>query len=139
LIETPVGAKCKECGTPSKKMRGVAKPSQYALAAVYGLAAAVVGGLVLREIRAFVRFGGILLVFAVGVFIGEAVSKAARKRAGAPFQVLAGVCAATALATAGYYGEMIAVGNQGPGLLVTPMSAIYTIVAIAAAVSRVRS
>lgn len=138
LIETPVGAKCKECGTPSKKMRGATKPSQYALATVYALVAAVVSGLVLREIRAFVRFGGILIVFAVGVFIGEAVRKAARGRSDAPLQILAGIGAITALAIAGYYGNMIAVGDQGLGVLITPMSAIYTLAAGVAAVSRVR-
>lgn len=139
LIETPVGAKCKECGTPSKKMRGVTKPSQYAMAALYGTAAAVLGGLVLREIRAFIPFGGILLVFAVGVFVGEAVRRASRRRADMPFQVIAGADAVAALTTAGYFGEIVTMSGQGPGLYVTPMSVIYCLVAGVAAVSRVRN
>lgn len=139
LIETPVGAKCKECGTPSKKMRGAAKPAQYAMAVLYATAAAVLGGLILREIRAFIRFGGVLLVFAVGVFVGEAVRKAVRRRSDMPFQILAGGGGVAALAIAGYFGDVITVGSRGPGLYITPTSAVYCLVAVVAAVSRVRN
>ena len=138
LIETPVGAKCKECGTPSKKMRGVAKPSQYAMAAVYGLAAAIVGGLIAGELTYLLQVGFIISL-ALGYLIGEAVSRGAHRRADTHFEIMAGAFAFVAIVVSGEFGDIfVAFSGKAPQLSADFFSLVETAIAVAAAIFRVR-
>jgi hypothetical protein len=72
MVPSPVGYKCKECGR-QRITRGGVKPGQLALAAGYGLGAA----LVLAPVARFIPF------FFIGVLLfGGLVGEAARRGAG---------------------------------------------------------
>lgn len=99
MVPSPVGYKCKECGR-QRITRGGVKPKQMALAAGYGLGAAVV----LAPVARFIPF------FFIGVLVfGGLVGEAARRGAGGhrtwQISAIAAGCAAIGvLASAPFIG-----------------------------------
>ncbi|HZD60005.1 MAG TPA: hypothetical protein VE439_06080 [Anaerolineae bacterium] len=68
------------------------RPSQYIGAAAAGLAASIIGGLILS-----LTFRGFLVSFILGFLIGEAVRRGARGNRGPIFMAIAGISAFTGL------------------------------------------
>jgi hypothetical protein len=85
LVQTPVGARCRECAR-------LEKPPTYAVSSVYllravlaGLGVAVASGIIWIFINAYVRFFlsfDILLAGAAGYVIAEAISRATNHKRG---------------------------------------------------------
>ena len=115
---TPVGVKCRECASPTRGMIRAGKPDQYAGAILAGLAASVIGGLVLS----FTIRGSILISIIFGLLIGEAVRRGARGNKGPSFMAIAGVTA--------FIGQLLA------GIGLSPMGLILSLVTAGVAASR---
>ncbi len=103
MVATAVGYKCRECAAPAGGRPGGVKPRQYALAAVSGLGAGVVGGLAVGQVMQVVRFFPWLFMLLFGAAIGEATR---RGSGGHRVPAIAAVAAvgATAGAVAGGFG-----------------------------------
>jgi len=113
MIFTPVGVRCKECA----RMR---PPPQYdvsgaVLVRVVGTAAALV--VVLGGLIGFLHLLGLsfLLPMAVGLGVGEALSRVARRKRGRVIEVIAGVTVALTL-FAGYLGAFLSATHGALGL-----------------------
>lgn len=87
MVDSPVGYKCRECGR-SKITKGGVKPRQLALAALFGLGAAIVAAPVARFIP-FLFLGPILF----GGVVGEATRRGGGGHRTWQFAAIAGVCA----------------------------------------------
>lgn len=87
MVESPVGYKCRECGRAQITKGGV-KPRQVALAAAFGLGAAIVAAPVARFIP-FMFLGTILF----GGVVGEATRRGGGGHRTWQFAAIAGVCA----------------------------------------------
>lgn len=75
MVTTAVGYKCPQCAAPAGRSLGGIKPRQYALAVVYGLAAGIIGGLVIGQILHVVHFFPWLFMLLFGAGIGEATRR----------------------------------------------------------------
>ena len=90
LIQTPVGARCRECAN-------VRRLPSYNISLVYllrGLAAALVAGAAAGGLWGLLIpnpsiFGALFVGFGVGYLVGESVSRATNRKAGPPLQALA--------------------------------------------------
>ena len=97
MVESPVGYKCKECGR-ARITRGGVKPRQLALAAAFGLVAAVVFAPLARFIPFF--FLGPLLY---GGVVGEAARRGGGGHRTWHFATIAAVCALAGALSVGLY------------------------------------
>ena len=90
MVQTPVGARCRECANVRRIPTYNIKTGTYVRAVAAGLAAALVLGLVwwMFNILTYFFFG-VLVGLAVGAGVGEAVARATNRRAGPPLQVIA--------------------------------------------------
>ena len=92
LIQTPVGARCRDCAQLRKLPMFEVGPIDYLRAIGGGLAAGVGGGLVLIFIQRLVpMFGMLSIVFlaALGYAVGTAVAKSTRRKQGTWLGVIA--------------------------------------------------
>ncbi|MBE0448747.1 MAG: hypothetical protein IBX64_11740 [Actinobacteria bacterium] len=97
MVYTPVGVKCRECSAPSRGMLRKGKASQYVGAAIAGLGASIVGGLILSlTIRS-----SLIISLIFGYLIGEVVRRGARGNRGPIFMAIAGVSAFIGLSITG--------------------------------------
>jgi hypothetical protein len=103
MVYTPVGIKCPDCARHRGRTVAGPRPIYYVRAAGAGLGAALVGGFLLGELAAVLRFGGLLLVIFFGLGVGELVSRAAGRNTGPAFQAISGIAAALAFFLAGYF------------------------------------
>jgi hypothetical protein len=76
MVTTAVGQKCPRCAKQSGRAKGNPEPQVLVRAFGAGLAAAVIGGVLLVA----VPFAGLLLALAHGFVVGAAVRWAARRR-----------------------------------------------------------
>jgi hypothetical protein len=76
MVATAVGQKCPRCARQSGRAKGNPEPQLLARSFGAGLAAAVLGGVLLVA----VPFAGLLLALAHGFVVGAAVRWAARRR-----------------------------------------------------------
>jgi len=98
MVESPVGYKCKECGS-HKFTKGGVKPRQLALAAAFGLGAAVVAAPVASYIP-FMFLGPILF----GGVVGEATRRGGGGHRTWHFAAIAGLCALAGSLVSGLFG-----------------------------------
>lgn len=92
LIQTPVGARCRDCAQLRKLPMFQVGPIDYLRGVGGGLAAGVGGGLALTFIQRLVPlFGMLSLVFlaALGYVVGTAVAKSTRRKQGTGLGVIA--------------------------------------------------
>lgn len=92
LIQTPVGARCRDCAQLRKLPMFQVGPVDYLRAVGGGLAAGVGGGLALTFIQQLVPlFGMLSLMFlaALGYAVGTAVAKSTRRKQGTGLGVIA--------------------------------------------------
>ena len=103
LVQTPVGLRCRTCANIRPLPQYDVSPARLGLAALAGLVAAVVAGVV---------FFAVVGVFALwlspfyGMAVGEAVSRAAGYKSGPRLQVVAGICIVLG-AVVGKYGALL--------------------------------
>jgi hypothetical protein len=98
LVETPVGARCRECANIRRLPTYNIRPVQYAKAVAAGLAIAIVVGVAWAWLRIAVQipfFGlmtALLLAAGAAYVIAEVVSRVINRKRGVPLQVIAGAC-----------------------------------------------
>ena len=129
MIQTPVGARCRDCVRITKDPTYDVKPSYYLRAGLAGGVVGVVGGLLWGLLLTLhIPFLPWLLAMGVGYLVGETVSVAANRKRGTSLAVIAGVSMALAVLA------MLAV--------TPPISIIFLLLAVALssymAISRVR-
>ena len=93
VIQTPVGARCRNCARVTTLPTFDVQPSYYARAVLAGGITAVVLGvfmLVIRMNLGWVPFLYSLLTLGVGYAVGEAISRATNRKRGTGLAVVAG-------------------------------------------------
>jgi hypothetical protein len=148
LIQTPVGARCRECARLRKLPMFQIGPVDYLRAIGGGLAASVGGGLALTFMQMLVPvFGMLNLVFlaALGYGVGTAVALSTRRKQGTALGVLAAFAVPIGLALA--RGALLMVNGADPlvalsvgfaSLIGSAWSLLGLLVAMAIAFSRAR-
>jgi hypothetical protein len=92
LIQTPVGARCRDCAQLRKLPMFQVGPIDYLRGAAGGLAAGVGGGLALTFIQRLVPLFGFLSIMflaALGYAVGTAVAKSTRRKQGTWLGIIA--------------------------------------------------
>ena len=89
VVQTPVGGRCRECANVRKAPIFLVGPDRYARAAAYGLATAVVGGLIWASLGGLFGLSYLLIVL-LGYLVGEAVSRGSGGRISQGLIVMAG-------------------------------------------------
>lgn len=115
MVYTPVGIKCRECASPSRGMLRQGYYSQYIGAALAGLSASFIAGLVLFSIR----ISSFIIAIVAGLLIGEAVRRGARGNRGPVFTVIAAVSALVGLLI-----SVLFMGRFG----LSPVSIVYILI-----------
>jgi hypothetical protein len=147
LVQTPVGMKCRECGTQRGGVLFTLSPGQAASAIAIGLLFGMVAGWGVD----FLGFFMIFLAVAYGTFAGEMILRASGRKRGVRMEAIAGV----ALAVGAIGGRMAvaALLMRAPGgihpplgvldvivglVLPSPIPLVCLVIAIASAVGRIR-
>lgn len=95
LIQTPVGAKCRDCAQLRRLPMFDIKPLDYVKGLGGGLVAGIGGGLTMILVQMLVPFAGIfglLMVAAVGYGVGEGINWSTRRKQGVWLAVIAALC-----------------------------------------------
>ena len=103
LIQTPVGARCRDCARVRKLPMFQIGPIDYVRAIGGGLGAAIGGGIALRLLQDLVPVFGLLsLVFvaALGYAVGTAVALSTRRKQGTSLGMIAAVAVPIGVAVA---------------------------------------
>jgi len=131
MVYTPVGIKCRDCARQTGRAVAGPKPIYYVRAAGAALAAGPIGGVLLGLVGRMVPFGGILLVFFLGMAMGEVISRAAGRNTGPGMQAIAAGGAALAFLTAGYFTGVPVVDIHGfNGIVFGGVSPIHWLLAL---------
>lgn len=139
LIQTPVGMKCRECGTQRGGALFTPSLGNAASASVTGLLFGAVAGWGV----AFLGFFTLFLAVAYGTFAGEMILRAAGRKRGVKMELIAGI----ALAVGAIGGRMIvaaippsfgAVRSIVDLVIPSPIPLISLAIAVASAVGRIR-
>ena len=82
MIQTPVGARCRPCAGLRRLPMFDVRPMDLVRGSLAGVAASAAGGLALLSLSAMpgVGFFGFILMALLGYLVGEAASRAARRR-----------------------------------------------------------
>jgi hypothetical protein len=148
LIQTPVGARCRECARLRKLPMFQVGPIDYLRAIGGGLAAGTGGGLALTFLQVLVPIFGMLslvLLAALGYGVGTAVALSSRRKQGTALGVIAAFAVPIGLAAARAALHMV---NGAPPLIAfsvglaslfgSAWSILGMLVAMAIAFSRAR-
>lgn len=129
LVQTPVGARCPQCARLKKLPTFVLSRGDYVKAALVGLGAAIVGGILWYSIRLFIpyiMFFNLLVAGGIGYGIGCAISFSINRKRSLFLKTIAGISVLIAYM----------VGNQVmfPGQFILEFN-LFGIIAIAIGVS----
>jgi hypothetical protein len=102
MVDTPVGYKCRQCGSSKRPKLGGIKPRQYLIGAAAGLGAAAVLALVL----VFVPFMSFWLSILGGIGIAEATRRGAGGHRTWEFAAIAVVAAGLGVAAGALFGHL---------------------------------
>ncbi len=93
MIQTPVGARCRECARLKRIPTYNITPVQYTKAIAVALVLSIVTGIVWSSLRSWLSFlyMDFILALLIGYAIGELVSLSINKRRGTKLQVVAGL------------------------------------------------
>ena len=120
LVQTPVGARCRDCAQLRRLPIYQVSPTHYLIAIAVALAGAVGGGI----IWGFIPLGGLLAIFialGVGYVLGEAISVSVNRKQGRGLQVIAGISVFLAYVTSRLAPAAISLYNSvGPTGSATP-------------------
>ena len=95
MIQTPVGAKCRECADLRRLPMFDVRPLDYLKALGAGLGAGIGGGLAMLLVQSLVPFAeifGLMMVAAIGYGVGEGMNWATRRKQGRWLAIIAAVC-----------------------------------------------
>jgi hypothetical protein len=95
LVQTSVGARCRECARTNKLPTFVLKPGDYVKGILAGLGAAVVCGFLWYFIRLFIPnflFVGLVVAAGMGYAIGQAISYSVNRKRNVVLKLVAGIC-----------------------------------------------
>jgi len=136
LIQTPVGARCRECANVSRLPTFNVTPVFFARAMTAALVAGIGIGLIWAFVLADLRFGFFFMIFAgiiLGTVMAEAVSAATNRKRGLGLQI----CAALGVILT--YLVYLAFADTGlGGRVIDGTDLITTGIAVAVAVSRLK-
>ena len=108
MIQTPVGARCRECGRIRKSPVFDVRPTQYLVAGIVALlvggVAGVAWGFLLVAIGWIIFFPWVIAM-GVGYVVGEAVSASVNRKQGTGLAIIAGVGVLVAFALSGLIGR----------------------------------
>ena len=96
LVQTPVGARCRDCARMRRQPAFEVSPFQYAQAAATAAAVALVLGFLWSALP-LRGYGTFLVTAAVGYIAGEAVSRVVRRKRSLGLKAIAGLAVAGAL------------------------------------------
>ena len=112
MVQTPVGARCRDCGHVAKVPTFDVRPSYYLRASVAGGIAAIAGGILWGVVLALsIPFIGSLSAIGVGYGIGEAISVSVNRKRGAGLALVAGLSMTLAVVISGILGWVFLFGN----------------------------
>ena len=137
MVQTPVGARCRDCAQVRRLPTFDVKPGYYIRGSVAGVLVALVAGVIWGILRAFFfGFFSWLISVGIGYLIGEAVSQAVNRKRGPGLAWIVGISMGLAfvvsgLVWAGAPGLRHLLGRDIIGLLILGVS-------IFVAISRVR-
>ncbi|MHB0913438.1 MAG: B-box zinc finger protein [Armatimonadota bacterium] len=129
MVVTPVGMKCRACGTNKGGALFTVRPERFALAGLTALAAGVVAGVIGAVAGFFIFF----VAFAYGYFAGSVVLKASGMKRGWKIEFLTGLGM-----VAGALGFKLLTANLNPFALLCPSFWITVAISTACAVSKIR-
>lgn len=142
LVQTPVGARCRECAQLRRLPTFDLRPALFLRAVGIGVLAAIVVGGIWGSLP-FAGFLGLFLGAIAGYLIGEVVSRGANRRRSVYLKVVAALCVVLAYAVSEVGGLLVMSGS--PGLIlpllvrtfvVSPMA--WLIVALGAFIATTR-
>lgn len=134
MVSTPVGMKCRACGTSRASALFKVRPERIILAAAAALAAGAIAGTVGSSLGFFT----ILLAFPYGYFAGGIILKASGMKRGLTLEVVAGAGMVLGGILAKIFPLALAVGVASLGLLLCPTFWIAVGISAACAVSKIR-
>ena len=147
LYMTPVGARCRECARLKKLPMFEVGPLDYLRGLAGGVAAAAIGGILLQLMPGF-GFFGLLLMLGLGYVVGEATTRAARRKRGTglaivgalavPLGIVVGRAGLLLLAGGGRFDAVGALTLAGLTLAFPIWNLLALLVAMAIAASRIR-
>ena len=127
IIQTPVGARCRECARVTPHPTFNVTPSYYIKAAVAGGIVAIVSGIIWGVlVTLHLPFVPWLAAMGAGYAIGEAVGLASNRKRGQGLATLAGVCAGVATLTM-FLASSASVFTLVLGALIAVYSAVYRV------------
>ena len=93
MIQTPVGARCRECARMKRIPTYNITPAQYTKAVAVALVLSIVTGIVWSSFQSWLSFLYLdfILALLIGYAIGELVSLSINKRRGTKLQIVAGL------------------------------------------------
>jgi hypothetical protein len=130
-VAGPVGMRCPDCASLRSSTLYQVRPERFALAALAGIAAGTIAGVVLQHIGFFILFVAPL----IGGVLGEVILRATGRKRGPRLEFLAG---AAVVVGAGL--SLLLTRNFG--VFFNPVSAVFFVLAVgltaAAAVAKIR-
>ncbi|MBI4494372.1 MAG: hypothetical protein HY690_16435 [Chloroflexi bacterium] len=111
MVQSPVGARCRDCARQRRLPVFVAGPLDLARGLGAGLAVGLLGGALLAT--PWLRFFHIFLILGLGYLVGRAVTAAANRKRAASLAVMA----AASVVVGVLYGPLLWLALQAPQLL----------------------
>ena len=104
MIQTSVGARCRDCARMSRPPTYDARPTHYVQAIFAGLTSGVVAGLIWWALSMFISglIISAIIAIAVGYVIGEIVSIASNRKRTPILSIVAGISTITAVLVSGF-------------------------------------
>lgn len=145
-IRHPVGIRCRECAQLRRSPLYQVSAVQYAKALGVGLAASTIGGLIMAYMGGI--FISLFLSPIIGGVIAEAINWATGYKRGVMLQIVAGICIVLGallgqhllfyLATPVPLRRLTLSALLNLGVLLSPFNLIYIVLAVGAAIARLR-
>ncbi len=101
LVQTPVGARCKECAQLRRLPIFEVSPLHYVRAILTGGGLGIGLGILWALLGASVPFGYLLIPLGIGFAIGEGISLAVNRKRGRGLQIVAGLCVLASFVVSG--------------------------------------
>ncbi len=143
-VQTPVGLRCPECANAGRLPLYTLETRHYVVATLVALAASLVAGALVPQLGLLFTF---FLSAPAGGLVAEAVNRSTGGKRGRALQIITAICIALGayagplLATVAYAGTPLALLSNPWVYLRTLLNAtslLYTVLAIGAAVARLR-
>ena len=131
MVQTPVGARCRECARIQRLPTFRLEPRHYLIATVVGLFSALIIGFIWATIALVVRFffTNFVLALLAGTVVGEVISRSVNRKRGIPLAVIAGLSTALSYFVA---------TSVPPGFRITLLDILFLIPGIIVAANRLR-